>query len=259
VYERTGYYTWTALPLTITNPSLSSPYILHAPRPVFVGPDITEIGLIYQADNCLFWLTLTPTTVGPWTELSSYSNNTENENPPVCNLPDPPQELWGDTAASVATDPVSGDQYLGFVVGALTDSSVYALTYQASSGSWLNVGTVPVTIDPTTPTYVKTTFATAADSNTYAYMFVNVAGQLQFFASQTLSAGSTMYNSVDYLTHSGPGTGQSYSNPRIDAPEYITYSATSPTITTIPVWEQYTFEAGPVESLIYWKNVPISE
>ena len=255
LYERTATTTWSH-GMAITNPNSSG--VEQAPRPVFLPlgtGDSGTIGLIFQSYNCLYWAivsaTSSGTTVSTPIELSSYSTT-----PGTCNLPSS-QEAVENSAFSVATDPSSGDQYLGFVINAATsgDTNIYTLTYQASMGLWIDGQALTMGITfPNHEAYVKSTFATSG-SSTYAYMFINNGGELAFFLSDTLSGGATMYGSPVYNLLHPPITGtQNYDNPRIDAPEYIDSSY-------VPVWEQYTSSVDPmtgieVQSLIYWSNVP---
>jgi hypothetical protein len=264
VYERvTG--TWST-GITITNPTS---YIEHAPRPVYVPSTTTaDIGLIFQSDNCLYWVTIKGTTVSsPAQELSSYSNGTENNMQPTCNMPTS-QNLWNDTAASVATNPLTGDQYLGFVIqypSGMSTTAVYALTFEASTATWLTSSGQLLTGNqsPASSVYVKSTLqeVTVGGTATYpnAYMFINDAPGLDFSSSQTLpTVSTTSYAFVDYLDpNPNPTNPTSFSNPRIEAPEYIPYYGAL--LSTVPVWEQYTSNTSvtpETESLIYWIDVP---
>jgi hypothetical protein len=201
-------------------------------------------------------VTITGTTVSsPALELSQFSNSPPST---ACNLP-MAQTSFDDTAASVATNPLTGaqfgDQYLGYAIqyGSLT--AVYTMTYQASSASWTAIpGQL---LNYPNAVYVKSAMeAVGSTSYPKAYMFINpgTLGQVDFFSSATLPA-TVSYGLAGTLPAPTPLPGQNYDNPRIDAPEYVDSSVLS----TVPVWEQYTsaiIMGSDVQSLIYWNDVP---
>ena len=178
------------------------------------------------------------------------------------------QNLWNDTAASVATNPLTGDQYLGFVIqypSGMSTTAVYALTCEASTATWLTSSGQLLTGNqsPASSVYVKSTLqeVTVGGTATYpnAYMFINDAPGLDFSSTQTLpTVSTTSYAFVDYLDpNPNPTNPTSFSNPRIEAPEYIPYYGAL--LSTVPVWEQYTSNTSvtpETESLIYWIDVP---
>jgi hypothetical protein len=88
-------------------------------------------------------------------------------------------------------------------------------------------------------------------SSLYSYMFINQNGALASF-SAAASPTSTSYPLTPgyILSPSGP-SGSTYTNPRIEAPQYISISSS---VTSIPVWEQYENPAA-AQSMIFW-NVP---
>ncbi len=259
--------------------------VQHAARPVFVPyrqintSNPANIGVIYQSGNCLFWVTINVNNASPVSaaqELSSASNLSANPGNSGCNLPSG-QSGYYDTAASISTNPITGDQYLGFAVTVAsgtnssppppTPTSVYALTYQASNASWMTGNGQLLTGPskaPNTPVYVKTALVTASGaSNANAYMFINYGtnSPLEAVAAPVLSQSNPTvvpYSQVAVLNHSAAGSGQSYANPRIDAPEYI--NANISKISIVPVWEQYTSSTTingiAIQSLIYWNNLP---
>ena len=161
--------------------------------------------------------------------------------------------LWDDTDASVATDPSSGDQYLGFAVSNGTGGTdIYTITYGASTATWLTSTAQTFSFDKAV--YVKSALQQVTTEGTttpypIAYMVINTgdAGELFFLSSDTLETGSTSYSVIDDLTTGQAGT---YKNPRIEVPQYIN------SVLDVPVWEQYLYAASPpIRSLIYW-NVP---
>ena len=249
----------------------------HASRPVFVPlrriytTTPANIGVIYQSNNCLFWVTINVNNspqVSTAQELSNFSNASANPGNTGCNLPDA-QSSYDDTAASIATNPTTGDQYLGFAVNVTgsTDASpltnVYTLTYQASTATWMTSNGqlwAGPTSHPDTPVYVKSALITpVGSSTTYAYMFINYGALswLEVLTAPILSATvtSTSYAPFAYLSHS-QATGASYDNPRIDVPEYLNTSI-SGNLSVVPAWEQYVISTtSGAQSLIYWNNVP---
>jgi hypothetical protein len=168
--------------------------------------------------------------------------------------------LWDDTAASIATDPTTGDQYLGFAVRNPSNTSttaVYTMTYQASASSapWTTIAGQLWTYSGAV--YVKSALQQVTGTNPFptAYMFINTtadSGELAFLSAPTLETGTTSYSLVSDLNAPSRGPGQSYANPRIETPEY------SP-LTTVPVWEQWadaSVMGSYVYSLVYWNDVP---
>ena len=247
----------------------------HAPRPVSVqsANSTGTIGLLFQSStptslssDCLYWVTITGSAAAGATaantlELSQYSNSPASTN---CNLP-ATQGTYPDTAFSVATNPRTGDQYLGFVVnypsGSSSGTAVYAMSYTGSSaplGTWNTAGQ---TLNYNgTAVYVKSIYATVG-LKSYSYMVINnnSAQSLELFYSPTLSTvTNTLYSPLSTLSYPSPLSGQSFGNPRIEAPQYINNNQYS-MITTVPVWLQYvsaTIQGTQTQSLIYWNNVP---
>jgi len=246
----------------------------HAPRPVYVAatPNMNMIGTIGQlyqtatpnaSVDCLYWTLITggsgsTTTTTNTQELSQYSGAPMT----TCNLPGE-QNAYPDTAFSVATDLTTGDQYLGFVsaypAGSMTDA-VYAMSYTGSTNTWNTMGQTLNYNNNGNTVYVKSVFATAGAKN-YSYMIVNngsIPGtpptppSLELFASPSLAVqANTKYYPIDNLTYGDSGN---FSNPRIEAPQYITYAQA---IKTVPIWLQYTSAAtGNPQSLLYWSFVP---
>lgn len=242
----------------------------HAPRPVFITPNINNllfgtIGLLFQTAepnsttlDCLYWTTITGDAASGGTattpvELSQYSNAPST----LCNLP-AAQSTYPDTALSVATDLTTGNQYLGFVItspaGSTTGEAVYAMSYNGTTNMWNTSGQSFNNNNNNNTVYVKSVYATDNSANTYSYMIVNLGGTaLELYASPTLSTTqtNTMYTAIDNLTYGsfGPVT-----NPRIEAPQYVNSNST---FTTVPIWLQYTstFPLNP-QSLLYWNSIP---
>jgi len=258
VYERpNGKLIW-GNKTTIGTPGTTP--IDHAPRPVFlpasaVPSSVGYIGMLYQNATCLYWVTINALSTGVThvstpIELSSYSNGTNNAMPVTCALPSE-QSGDEDTGASIATDLTNGDQYLGFAVTAGRANNVYTMAYQQSTHTWIGGSTLTMGITHTgTPTYVKSVLATGG-SSTSVDMFINDgASTVALFSSSaipTATSYSLQYDLNPYMPSMGS---YSYSNPRIEAPEYIDAS-----ISDIPVWEQYTYDASGDQSLVYWRNV----
>ena len=240
---------WTNMASIVTTGQIP-----HAGRPVMVPSATADIGLLYQANHsglpCLYWVTVTGTLVSASTELSQYSNSPASTQ---CNLASQ-QTAWDDTAASIATDPSTGDQYLGFAVeNGSGGTAVYTITYEASTAAWLTA--TAQTLAFADAVYVKSALQNLTTSGTttpypIAYMVVNTggAGELLFLSSDTLETGSTMYTvGNDLSAMLQPGT---YLNPRIEVPQYINSAF------DVPVWEQYlTTMMGTPRSLVFW-NVP---
>jgi hypothetical protein len=241
----------------------------HAPRPVFVSPSTNNplfgtIGLLFQgpssSNDCLYWTMITGDSASGATattplELSQYSST-----PGQCNLPSI-QGTYPDTAYSVATDLITGDQYLGFVIndgtGGTVNEAVFALSYNGTTNTWnTNYGTAFNNSGGNNVVYVKSVYATDSNANTYSFMIVNQGvSTLELYSSPTLSTTPpyTMYTGIDNLTYNNSlGT---FSNPRIEAPQYVNSNST---FTTVPIWLQYTDTSmmGSPQSLLYWNQVP---
>lgn len=235
--------------------SLGSNVFAHAPRLVYVpaasGSTLGNIGLLFQDSTCLYWTTISGNASLGFTatnslELSQYSNSPASS---TCNLVSQ-QSTFPDTAFSVATNPTTGDQYLGFVTnypsGSSGGTAVYAMSYKGSSagGAWNTNGSL---LNYNGSIYVKSVFGVIG-TNSYSYMIIN-NGQsigtpetLDFFVSPALSASvvNTSYTSPKYILKTSSGNAGNFSNPRIDAPQYVNTNSTSMSPTLfVPVWLQY--------------------
>jgi hypothetical protein len=283
VYQRKNG-TWGSVSVDITgnttppNPGPSPSLIslqgtnafAHAPRPVFVQPNINNflfgtIGLLFQGPasgsstvDCLYWTSITGDAASGASattpvELSQYSNA-----PNQCNLP-ATQSTFPDTAFSVATNLITGDQYLGYVIndgsGPNQNEAVFAMSYNGTTNTWNTTGGATFNNGGNNNVvYVKSVYATDSNANTYSYMIVNQGGSsLELYASPTLSTTqtNTVYAAIENLTYGSSGT---FTNPRIEAPQYVNTNS-NPNFPYVPIWLQYV-TTGTTQSLLYWNQIP---
>jgi hypothetical protein len=260
-----------------------APHLVYLPAIGTERTYVQRVGLLYEATDDsgyyyvhLYWEVITATNTGGTPAYWSISNSPDPATVGIMSTTQADNYNSGFSVATVVTGytnsvPLTdapGTQYVGLLAQTLggnvfIETAVYTPAVGSTPASWSNYQAItPDSSGNPVPSYVKLTYSAQnfPTDAPYVYVFFDdgITGTGPYTLSLNAYAGTTPFAACstgctsDYqptytLTNPSEMYSSSYSDPRLDAPEYLTAASAN-----IPVWLQYEPSGSSPFSLLFW-------